>query len=49
MGETFAKISMGALALVAVYLLVVNASGTTSIVNSSSSGAASVLKTLQGR
>ncbi len=49
MGAEFATIVGWMMGLVLVYLLVTNASGTTGVVQSSTSGGVSILKTLQGR
>lgn len=49
MGAEFATIVGWMMGLVLVYLLLTHGSDTTSILSSSASGGASVLKTLQGR
>lgn len=49
MGERIANLGVIALGLVALYLLLAHASGTTSIGQTGFSGAANVLKVLQGR
>jgi len=49
MGDKIAGYGTIALGLVALYLLLAHASGTTSIAGAGFSGVANVLKTLQGR
>ena len=49
MGDKIAAWGTGALLLIALYLILAHASGSTSIIGSGTSGAANIFKTLQGR